>query len=124
MQTFNKQERLCGKKQIDLLFTKGEGFKEGSFAVIWKTQNGNPEFPAQILISIPKKNIAQANNRNLLKRLVREAYRKQKQVLYKALLRQEKQIIFGIIYQKSDLLKYKEVESEINLVLNRLIKQF
>jgi len=24
MQTFNKQERLCGKKQIDLLFAKGE----------------------------------------------------------------------------------------------------
>jgi len=76
------------------------------------------------LISIPKKNIAKANNRNLLKRLVRGAYRKQKLALYKALSKQEKQIIFGIIYQKSDLLKYKEVESEINLVLNRLIKQF
>ena len=123
MQTFNKQERLCGKKQIDFLFAKGEGFKEGSFAVIWKTQKGNPEFPAQILISIPKKNIAKASNRNLFKRVVREAYRKQKQVLYKALSRQEKQIIFGIIYQKSDPLKYKEVESEINLILNRLIKQ-
>ena len=73
---------------------------------------------------IPKKNIAKANNRNLLKRLVRGAYRKQKRALYKALSKQEKQIIFGIIYQKSDLLKYKEVESEINLVLNRLIKQF
>ena len=74
---------------------------------------------------MPKARIGcKSTHRNLLKRLVREAYRKQKQVLYKALLRQEKQIIFGIIYQKSDLLKYKEVESEINLVLNRLIKQF
>ena len=82
MQTFNKQDRLCGKKQIDILFAKGEGFKEGSFAVIWKTQKGNPEFPAQILISIPKKNIAKANNRNLLKRLIRESYRKQKKKLY------------------------------------------
>jgi ribonuclease P protein component len=123
MQTFSKQERLCGKKQIDNLFAIGESFKEGSFAVIWKTQKGNPEFPAQIMISIPKRNIAKANQRNLLKRLVREAYRKQKQTLYKALSKQEKQIIFAIIYLKSNIIKNKEVELEINVVLNRLIKQ-
>ncbi len=124
MQTFSKQERLCGKKQIDNLFATGESFKEGSFAVIWKTQKGNLEFPAQIMISIPKRNIAKANQRNLLKRLVREAYRKQKQILYKALSKQEKQIIFAIIYLKSNIIKNKEVELEINVVLNRLIKQF
>ncbi|HIE74384.1 MAG TPA: ribonuclease P protein component [Flavobacteriales bacterium] len=123
MQTFSKQERLCGKKQIDNLFATGESFKEGSFAVIWKTQKRNPEFPAQIMISIPKRNIAKANQRNLLKRLVREAYRKQKQTLYKALSKQEKQIIFAIIYLKSNIIKNKEVELEINVVLNRLIKQ-
>jgi ribonuclease P protein component len=124
MQTFSKQERLCGKKQIDNLFATGESFKEGSFAVIWKTQKGNLEFPAQIMISIPKRNIAKANQRNLLKRLVREAYRKQKQILYKALSKQEKQINFAIIYLKSNIIKNKEVELEINVVLNRLIKQF
>ena len=124
MQTFSKQERLCGKKQIDNLFATGESFKGGSFAVIWKTQKGNLEFPAQIMISIPKRNIAKANQRNLLKRLVREAYRKQKQILYKALSKQEKQIIFAIIYLKSNIIKNKEVELEINVVLNRLIKQF
>jgi len=123
MQTFSKQERLCGKKQIDNLFATGESFKEGSFAVIWETQKRNPEFPAQIMISIPKRNIAKANQRNLLKRLVREAYRKQKQTLYKALSKQEKQIIFAIIYLKSNIIKNKEVELEINVVLNRLIKQ-
>jgi|TARA_B100001964_G_C14227478_1_gene598356 ribonuclease P protein component len=123
MQTFSKQERLCGNKQIDNLFATGESFKEGSFTVIWKTQKGNPEFPAQIMISIPKRNIAKANQRNLLKRLARETYRKQKQILYKALSKQEKQIIFAIIYLKSNIIKNKEMELEINVVLNRLIKQ-
>jgi ribonuclease P protein component len=75
------------------------------------------------MISIPKRNIAKANQRNLLKRLVREAYRKQKQILYKALSKQEKQINFAIIYLKSNIIKNKEVELEINVVLNRLIKQ-
>ena len=120
MQTFSKQERLCGKKQIDQLFEKGEKFKEVSFAVIWQETKAKSEFPAKILISIPKRNIPKANQRNMLKRLLKECYRKQKQSLYQVLFQKEKQIIFAIIYQKTETLKYNELESEINLILNRL----
>ena len=123
MQTFSKEERLCGKKQIDQLFEKGEKFKEVSFVVIWQETKAKSEFPAKILISIPKRNIPKANQRNMLKRLLKECYRKQKQSLYQVLLQKEKQIIFAIIYQKTDVLKYKELESEINLILNRLKKK-
>ena len=120
MQTFSKKERLCGEKQIDQLFEKGEKFKEGSFGVIWQETKEKSEFPAKILISIPKRNIPKANQRNMLKRLLKECYRKQKKSLYQLLLQKEKHIIFAIIYQKTDALKYKELESEINLILNRL----
>ena len=120
MQTFSKEERLCGKKQIDQLFEKGEKFKEVSFAIIWQEIKAKSEFPAKILISIPKRNIPKANQRNMLKRLLKECYRRQKQSLYQVLSQKEKQIIFAIIYQKTDSLKYKELESEINLILNRL----
>ena len=120
MQTFSKEEKLCGKKKIDQLFEKGEKFKEVSFTVIWQETKAKSEFPAKILISIPKRNILKANQRNMLKRLLKECYRKQKQSLYQVLLQKEKQIIFAIIYQKTDALKYKELESEINLILNRL----
>ncbi len=120
MQTFSKEERLCSKKQIDQLFEKGEKFKEGSFSVILQETKAKSEFPAQILISIPKRNIPKANQRNMLKRLLKECYRKQKESLYQVLLQKEKQIIFAIIYQGTDVLNYKELESEINLILNRL----
>ena len=120
MQTFSKEERLCGEKEIDQLFEKGEKFKEGSFGVIWQETKEKSEFPAKILISIPKRNIPKANQRNRLKRLLKECYRKQKKSLYQLLLQKEKHIIFAIIYQKTDALKYKELESEINLILNRL----
>tara|TARA_B110000116_G_scaffold271332_1_gene291804 strand:+ start:387 stop:761 length:375 start_codon:yes stop_codon:yes gene_type:complete len=120
MQTFSKEERLCGEKEIDQLFEKGEKFKEGSFGVIWQETKEKSEFPAKILISIPKRNIPKANQRNMLKRLLKECYRKQKKSLYQLLLQKEKHIIFAIIYQKTDALKYKELESEINLILNRL----
>ena len=72
MQTFSKEERLCGEKEIDQLFEKGEKFKEGSFGVIWQETKEKSEFPAKILISIPKRNIPKANQRNMLKRLLKE----------------------------------------------------
>ena len=56
----------------------------------------------------------------MLKRLLKECYRNQKESFYKALLQKEKKIIFAVIYQKTKALKYKELESEINLILNRL----
>lgn len=124
MQTFRKEERLSGKKKIDFLFAKGAGFKEGSFVIIWIEKATSLEFPAQVLISIPKKNIVKASQRNVLKRFVKEAYRKQKNKLYDFLEKHKKQIQFAIIYQKSTPLKYNEIESEINLILNRLTNKF
>jgi len=120
MQTFSKEERLCGKKKIDQLFEKGEKFKEGSFAIMWQEIKEKSKFPAKILISIPKKNIPKSSKRNMLKRLLKECYRNQKESFYQVLLQKEKKIIFAVIYQKTEALKYKELESEINLILNRL----
>ena len=56
----------------------------------------------------------------MLKRLLKECYRNQKESFYQVLLQKEKKIIFAVIYQKTEALKYKELESEINLILNRL----
>ncbi len=123
MQTFNKQERLCGKKKIDLLFASGQKFNEGNFRIIYQIAPTNSEFPAKIMISIPKRNIAKANERNAIKRIIKEVYRKQKNKFYQYLKSHEKQLIFALIYLKSEMLTYKQAEEEINLVLNRLTKQ-
>jgi len=120
MYTLSKLERLSGKKKVEFLFEKGDQFNSGSFTVVWIHKENPTVFPAQLLISIPKKTIAKASQRNKLKRLVKEAYRNQKNQIYERLANQKKQIQFAIIYQNSVLLAYKEIETEINLVLNRL----
>ena len=123
MQTLCKAERLFGKKQVDFLFEKGEKFTLGNFVIVWIYKNNPSAFPAQVLISIPKKKISKATSRNKLKRLVKEAYRKQKNLLYEPLTNQKKQIQFAIIYHNTNILTYKAIESEINLVLNRLVNK-
>lgn len=120
MQTFCKAERLSGKKQADFLFTQGQHFTSGSFIIVWLHQDNPSSFPAQVLISIPKKKIVKATTRNKLKRFVKEAYRKEKKLFYEKLAHQKKQIQFAIIYQNSKILSYKVIEAEINLILNRL----
>lgn len=78
MQKLCKAERVSGKKQVDFLFQKGERFNLGNFVIIWVCKEIATTYPAQILISVPKKKLAKATERNLIKRLLKEAYRKQK----------------------------------------------
>jgi len=120
MQTFNKNERLYGKKNIDFLFQKGKRFKTKKFLVIWEDSKKEQKSPAKILISIPKKTIVKASERNYLKRVVREIYRNEKQEFYTILNGKQRKIHFAIIYLESVMMSFSEIDAEIKLILNRL----
>ena len=80
MQTFSKSERLCSKIAIEKLVEEGKSFHLSPFKISWLS-NTEESVPVQILISVPKRTFKRAVYRNLLKRRIREAYRKNKQSL-------------------------------------------
>ena len=123
MQTLSKLELLSGKKQVDFLFEKGKRFNLGSFVIVWIYKDNISPFPAQVLISVPKKKIRKATTRNRVKRLAKESYRKQKMEFYEKLRSKKKQIQFAMIFQKATTLTYTAIDQEINLVLNRLVNK-
>ena len=84
-QSFKKEERLLSKKIIDLLFEKGVSFVNNPVRTIWLEAELKTNSPVQVLIAVPKKNVAKAVDRNTIKRRMREAYRKHKHLLYKQL---------------------------------------
>jgi ribonuclease P protein component len=120
VQTFSKTERLSSKIIIDELFEKGKSFNCFPFKIIW-TELPKESKNSQVLFSVPKRLFKRAVDRNRLKRLMREAYRKNKDGLYKSL--GEKKIGFIFIYLDKTILEYKEVEEKIIAGLIRLNKE-
>jgi len=79
MYTFKKEERLCSRKHLDLLFKNGSSFLLYPFRVSYIFIDEPAPVKAQVVINVPKKRYKRATDRNLLKRRIREAYRLNKQ---------------------------------------------
>ncbi|MFD2286822.1 ribonuclease P protein component [Pedobacter petrophilus] len=79
MYTFRKEERLCSRKHLDLLFKNGSSFLLYPFRISYLFIDESASVPAQVVINVPKKRYKRAVDRNLLKRRIREAYRLNKQ---------------------------------------------
>ena len=123
MQTFRKEERLYEKKIIQELFNKDCGFFIYPFKVLRMNVDFESHFPVKVLITVSVKKFRKAVDRNKIKRLIREAYRKNKHVLYEAFGKTPKKYALIFIYTGKIIISYKEVESKIILILQRLVKE-
>lgn len=111
--TLPKQERLCGKKSIDRLLAKGRHGTVGQMRYIYATGN-DMEFN-RILISVPKKLFKRAVKRNVLKRRIRESWRRRKHELE---IKRGTDILF--IYSTKEVLSYQEIYDSIGNIIERL----
>ena len=124
MQTLKRNERLKKKQIIQDLFNFGESFHIYPVRVIWKEYENDFISPAQVLFSVPKKRLRRAVDRNKIKRLLREAYRKNNKELYKFLNKSGKKCALALVYTANEILPYIEIEKRIISVLERLILDY
>jgi ribonuclease P protein component len=123
LQTFKKEERLREKKIIEQLFDKGSSFYLNPFKVIFDEADFGGNFPAKVMVTLSARNFKRAVDRNRIKRLMREAYRKNKHILYDATAINSKKIAVIIIYTGKVMISSREAESKIILILQRLVKE-
>lgn len=77
-QSFGKEEKLKSKKLIDTLFQEGKSLKTYPLKLVYFPIT-NPQITRfKTGVSVPKKLIKTAVGRNRIKRLMREAFRKNK----------------------------------------------
>ena len=122
--TFTKNERLSGTKRIDLLFKEGDSFISYPLRVLYFAHEQSGDATCSILISVPKKRIKRATQRNLIKRLIRESYRLNKTLITTAI--EYKSLDVAFIYVKDAVSDFQTIEKAMQKALtqisNRIIK--
>ena len=99
---------IRNKKEIKKLINSGKTFKTPNLIFHYFTDK-NLIDDLQLLISIPKKKIKLAVNRNYLKRVIKECFYSKKNRCYKL----NTKISFIVVYTKSSKIKYIKLEQEI-----------
>lgn len=76
--------------------------------------------PAQVAVTVSKRLFKRAVKRNLIKRRIREAYRKNKSSLYQFLEDNNTSIIFIIIYKSDTVADYSAIGKSVQDMLKKL----
>lgn len=118
--TFSKAEKLKSKKVIESLFKKGKVINAYPIKLIYLPKTSIENSRINTGVSVPKRNLKLAVQRNLIKRRMREAYRLNNQALKLQLKKQDKGLDMMFLYSSKQILSYKEIEEKIKVILTRL----
>lgn len=118
--TLGKQERLKSRKLIGRLYAEGNSVKSFPLRMMYLQTLHTSNFPAQVGVSVAKRNFKKAPDRNRLKRLMRETYRLQKGIVYDNL---ENPYVFMISYIGREEMPYEELFSKMNKLLTLFIEE-
>jgi ribonuclease P protein component len=121
MKTFTKEERLCSKRLLDLLFKNGSSFLLYPYRVSYLFVADEFEVPAQVVINVSKRRYKRAVDRNLIKRRTREAYRLQKQEeLYAFLTNPEQKLLIALQFVGKQKYEFDFLQKKMQAALKKL----
>jgi len=118
--TFNKQEKLKSKKLIERLFTEGKSVSIYPLKLVYLKVEHSSEYVVQAGVSVSKRKFKKAVDRNRIKRLIRECYRKNKHIVYGNL---KEKHIFMLLYLDEKEHKYVVLEEKTINLLKKFIKK-
>jgi len=121
--TLGKNERLKSRKQIEHLFNEGQRFSISAFRIFYSFQN-NPVSVNQSLqagFGASSRNFKTAVDRNRIKRLIKEAWRLQKNDLRNSLKEKNQKLDVFFIYTGKVLPAYEEVCTSMKKITAKLL---
>lgn len=119
-----KEERIKSRKLIDYIFSgKATSFSNFPIRVVYIENPQKDTARAKILVSVSKKRLKHAVDRNSVKRLIREAYRLNKSELMDFLEEKDKNIAISFIYLANTIQPHSIIEKKIKKLLSLIIEK-
>lgn len=117
---FCAEEKLKSKKTIDKLFNEGKSVSQNGFTLVYLVTPLLSFYPAQAGFTVPKKFFKHAVDRNRVKRLMRESYRLNKNLLYERLVGQKQQMALMFVFNGRELPNQETATKSLIACLNRV----
>lgn len=119
--TLKKAERLSSKKLIDKLFAEGDSILQYPLKMVFLKTTLAVTCPAQTAFTVSKKAFKHAVKRNRIKRILREAYRVNKHIIYDEF--KDEQLAVFIIFIGKELPEYSTIEKATQKGLKKILKK-
>jgi ribonuclease P protein component len=120
VQTFAKTERLFLQREIDRVFDTGIAFTAYPLRVVYVAEKPASGAPFAILVSVPKKRFKRAVHRNRVKRLIRETYRLNKNLLWQSPTAAGKSLLIAFVYIGNRICDFPTMEEAMKKALAKL----
>ena len=122
--TLGKNERLKSRKQIEHLFSKGQRGTVTAFRIFYSIINEPaPDSSIKFGVGVSSRFFKKATDRNRIKRLVREAWRLQKNGLKEKLSEQNRQLHVFLIYTGKDIPAYADITVQVKAAIQKLMSK-
>ena len=119
-----KYERICKENDIKALFEQCVGVSVYPYRVIYlfrHEESGRPT--VRLLVSVSKKRFHHAVSRNRVKRLMREAWRRNKAALYEICERDNISVDVALVYTATVIHSYEEMLAKTKKAVQEIVKK-
>jgi len=122
--TLKDYERLKSRKLITQLFEQGAHSFAYPLKLVYRIEAeaelNQADWLLKFAVSIPKKKVKSAVDRNLLKRRIREAYRLNKNTLQSCLADNNLKLNLMFVYLESEIKNYAVIENAVKQHLDEI----
>lgn len=120
--SYNKQEKLKSKKQLDRLFKSGKSFTVFPVKVFFVFADEQDNI-IKTGVGVSSRHFKKAVHRNRIKRLLREAYRTEKLPLHASLNKTGKKLAVFLLFIDKTMPEYALLKQKTQLCIQRLIHE-
>jgi ribonuclease P protein component len=117
--TFNKKEKLKSEKLIAQLFAEGQSVVAYPLRLVYLPTTFDDNVKVKTGVSVSKRNFKKAVDRNRIKRLMREAYRLQKDAYFNNF---SASYAFMILYIGKEETEFETISQKMTQILNKFLK--